>query len=61
MSLDGINGRLIQTLLRGENDSKQLNEIQAKKIPPKNVLHLCQDKKDKFLMRVTALLFPSFR
>ena len=28
-SLDGINGRSIQTLLRGENDSKQLDEIQA--------------------------------
>ena len=29
MSVDGINGRSIQTLLRGENDSKQSNEIQA--------------------------------
>ena len=29
-SLDGINGRSIQTLLRGENDSKQLDETQAK-------------------------------
>ena len=28
-SLDGINGRLIQTLLRRENDSKQWDEIQA--------------------------------
>ena len=28
-SLDGINGRSIQTLLRGENDSKQSDEIQA--------------------------------
>ena len=28
-SLDGINGRSIQTLLRGENDSKQLDEFQA--------------------------------
>ena len=28
-SLDGINGRSIQTLVRGENDSKQLDEIQA--------------------------------
>ena len=28
-SLDGINGRSIQTLLRGKNDSKQSNEIQA--------------------------------
>ena len=28
-SLDGINDRSIQTLLRGENDSKQLDEIQA--------------------------------
>ena len=28
-SLDSINGQSIQTLLRGENDSKQLNEIQA--------------------------------
>ena len=29
-SLDGINGRSIQTLLRGENDSKQSDEIKAK-------------------------------
>ena len=29
MSWDGINGWLIQTLLRGENDSKQSDEIQA--------------------------------
>ena len=28
-SLDGINGWSIQTLLRGENDSKQSDEIQA--------------------------------
>ena len=28
-SLDGINGRSIQTLLRGENDLKQSEEIQA--------------------------------
>ena len=28
-SLDGINGPLIQTLLRGENDSKQSDEFQA--------------------------------
>ena len=28
-SLDGINGQSIQTLLRGENNSKQSNEIQA--------------------------------
>ena len=28
-SLDGINGWLIQTLLRGENDLKQSDEIQA--------------------------------
>ena len=28
-SLDGINGRSIHTLLRGENDSKQSDEIQA--------------------------------
>ena len=28
-SLDGINGQSIQTLLRGENDLKQSNEIQA--------------------------------
>ena len=30
MSLDGINGQSIQTLLRGENDSKQSDEILAK-------------------------------
>ena len=30
MSLDGINGRSPQTLLRGENDSKQSDEIQAR-------------------------------
>ena len=29
-SLDSINGRSIQTLLRGENDSKQSDEIKAK-------------------------------
>ena len=29
-SLDGINGWSIQTLLRGENDSKQSDEFQAK-------------------------------
>ena len=29
MSLDSINGWLIQALLRGENDSKQSDEIQA--------------------------------
>ena len=29
-SLDGINGRSIQTLLRGENDSKQSDEFQAR-------------------------------
>ena len=28
-SLDDINGRSIQTLLRGENGSKQSDEIQA--------------------------------
>ena len=28
-SLDGINGRSIQTLLRGENDLKQSDEFQA--------------------------------
>ena len=32
MSLDGINGRSIQTLLRGENDSKQSDEFQAREI-----------------------------
>ena len=29
MSLDSINGRSIQTLLRGENKSKQSDEFQA--------------------------------
>ena len=29
-SLDSINGRSIQTLLRGENNSKQSDEFQAK-------------------------------
>ena len=29
-SLDGITDRSIQTLLRGENDSKELDEIQAR-------------------------------
>ena len=28
-SLDGINGQSIQTLLRGENDSKHSDEFQA--------------------------------
>ena len=31
-SLDGINRRSIQTVLRGENDSKQSDEIQASRI-----------------------------
>ena len=31
MSLGSINGRSIQMLLRGENDSKQSDEIQASK------------------------------
>ena len=30
-SLEGINGPLIQTLLRGKNDSKQSDEIQVSK------------------------------
>ena len=30
MPLDGINSQSIQTSLRGENDSKQLDEVQAK-------------------------------
>ena len=30
MSLDGINGQSIQTLLREYNDSKQSDEIQAR-------------------------------
>ena len=33
-SLDSINGWLIQTLLRGENDSKQSDEIQANGLTP---------------------------
>ena len=33
-SLDGINGPSIQTLLRGENDSKQSDEFQAILYPP---------------------------
>ena len=31
-SLGGINGRPIQALLKGENDSKQSNEIQATEV-----------------------------
>ena len=31
-SLEGINGRSIQTLLRGENDSKQSDEFQARPV-----------------------------
>ena len=38
-SLDGINGWSIQTLLRGENDSKQSGEIQATFIDCFNCLH----------------------
>ena len=38
-SLDGINDRSIQTLLRGENDSKQLDEIQATFTDSFNCLH----------------------
>ena len=37
-SLDGINGRSIQTLLRGENDSKQSDEFQATAITVRHVL-----------------------
>ena len=37
-SLDGINDRSIQTLLRRENDSKQSDEIQATKIYDCNFL-----------------------
>ena len=49
-SLDGINGWSIQTLLRGENDSKQPDEIQAisRGICPnqkrRNILSEIQDK-----------------
>ena len=32
-SMDGINCQSIQTLLRGENHSKQSDEIQATDIP----------------------------
>ena len=35
-SLDGINGRSIQTLLRGENDSKHLDEIRATDKAPRS-------------------------
>ena len=38
-SLDGINGWSIQTLLRGENDSKQSGEIQATFTDCFNCLH----------------------
>ena len=31
-SLDGINGRLVQMLWRGENDLKQSDEIQAREM-----------------------------
>ena len=39
-SLDGINGRSIQTLLRGENDSKQSDEFQAKSSTSKEFYNL---------------------
>ena len=38
-SLDGINGRSIQRLLRRENDSKQSDEIQATFTDCFNCLH----------------------
>ena len=47
-SLDGINGQSIQTLLRGENDSKQSDQIQAaksafsSKINKLQMSYLCQ-------------------
>ena len=37
MSLDSINGRSIQTLLRGENDSKQSDEFQANNLIASNM------------------------
>ena len=39
-SLDGINGWSIQTLLRGENDSKQSDEFQAKWSPVRSTIIL---------------------
>ena len=42
-SLDGINGWSIQTLLKGENDSKQSDEFQARLVPAT----------DTFIMLVT--------
>ena len=38
-SLNGINGRSIQTLLRGENDSKQSDEIKTTFTDYFNCLH----------------------
>ena len=39
--MDGINSWSIQTLLRGENDSKQSDEIQAKSKYEYDKMQLC--------------------
>ena len=50
-SLDGINGRSIQTLLRGENDSKQSDEFQANSGEP--------FRKDAFSVTVSSEYVPT--
>ena len=57
MSLDGINSWLIQKLLRGENDLKQQDEIQATSLPcPLNqsfILTRCvKELKNSFKIRM---------
>ena len=52
MSLDGINGPSIQTLLRGENDLKQSDEFQTNFSPKRTVVSQVscvpwQNKKEK--------------
>ena len=55
-SLDGINDRSIQSLLRGENDSKQLDESQAneKRAPLKTPGWEASSRVDSFDRCVTC-------
>ena len=56
-SLDGINGRSIQTMLRGENDSKQSGEIQVTFTDCFNCLHT--ERSPQIEQRVFLSLFKT--
>ena len=56
-SLDGINGRSIQTLLRGENDSKQSDEFQANENLPLAVIPILSAV--LWLDREVKVVFPN--